>query len=293
MNLPKRGLGRGLGEILGGGKNPAAPGTVREVALDELTRGPWQPRSGTNQETLAELAQTVAARGILQPILVRRAGDKLEIVAGERRWRAARLAGLRTVPVLVREMSVRDAQITALVENIQREDLHPLDQAAAARKILEEFGTPLAKVAETLGMSRPALSNLLRLLSLAPKAKQLLKRNTISAGHARAIAPLPAHLQTRAAEKIIAEDLNVRQAEKLAGRLKAGRTPAKAGRSAVPQGADPDTRMLCEELSALLGVKVSVRQGRGGKGRVELSYRSLDSLDSLLAVLRRAGTGGR
>lgn len=274
----QQGLGRGLGDIFGAaGSNSGLP---REIPVGQLTPGPWQPRQQMNATALGELAQTIEARGVLQPIIVR-PGNKgtFQIIAGERRWRASQLAGLRTVPAIVREFSDRDAMLAALVENIQREDLHVLEQAAAARRIIKELKLPLKQIAPTLGMSRPALSNLLRLLELAAPVRKLLANNAISPGHARAVAGLPADQQATIAKAVIARGLTVRQVEAL------GQTLARPRKKRAAKQ-DPDTARLCAELSAKLGMRVEIHS-RGQHGKLLLHYRNLDSLDSLLKRLRQ------
>lgn len=281
----KPALGRGLGTILGG-SSTSASGLQREEPLTALTPGPWQPRQRMNAAALGELAQTIAARGVLQPIIVRPSGKgskaAFEIIAGERRWRASKLAGLRTVPVVVREFSDRDALLAALIENIQREDLSVLEQATAAQRIVDELKLPLKEAAVALGMSRPALSNLLRLLKLAAPVRQLLADEALSAGHARVIAGLPASAQLSASKAVIARNLTVRQTEALGKLLQQPKQRAPKKKTKV----DADTARLCDELATQLGMRVEITP-RGQRGRLTVHYRSLDSLDTLLRKLRR------
>ena len=279
---PGRGLGRGIGEILGG-RDPADGGRPLELRTDSLRPGPWQPRTRMDPKALKELSQTIGARGVLQPILVRVADGGHEIIAGERRWRAAQMAGLATVPVVVRELSDRDALLVALLENIQREDLHVLEQARAAKRIVDELSISVSEAATSLGMSRPALSNMLRLLTLDPEVSRLLADDAISAGHARAIAALPRGLQARLARSAAEGGLTVRQVEALAARARA---PSKRKGTKGADAQDEDTKILCRELSARLGMRVSI-SGTGSRGKVVVHYRDAEGLDALLKLLRR------
>lgn len=279
MSAKAKGLGRSLGEIFSAGAGDAA-GRALEVPAGRLRPSPFQPRTRIDPKALDELAQTIAARGVLQPILVRPRDGDYEIIAGERRWRAARRAGLASVPVVVKECSDRDAMLAALVENIQRQDLSALEQAAAARNLIKELDASVSDMAQALGMSRPALSNLLRLLKLAPGVRQLLAEERISPGHARAVAAAPAARQLALAREVAARGLTVRQAEELARQAPPRPRPRRE------TAADADTARLCEELSTRLGMRVSIsRRGKGGQ--LTVRYRSHESLDALLALLRR------
>ena len=292
MKKDRRGLGRGLSELLGGSE--AGTGGTREVETGKLQPGPWQPRRKMDKGALAELAETMKKRGVLQPILVQRSeSGALRIIAGERRWRAARLARLKTVPVVVREMNDQDAMLAALIENIQREDLHPLEQAAAAARIVKDLKLSLADAAGELGMSRPALSNLLRLLELAPGVRKLLEAEKITAGHARAVATLPAARAEAIAARAAAEALSVRQTEELVARMQGAKKRKPAGRQLPPAAADQDTASLCEELSGLLGMRVGIQHGKDNRGRLTIDYRSLDSLDELIVMIRRRREKGK
>ncbi len=277
MTKATRGLGKGIGELFGAGSN-----LPQEVPFEQLTASPWQPRQQFDKAALAELAKTITVRGILQPILVRGTGDgKYEIITGERRWRAAKLAGLRTVPIIVREFSDRDVMLAALVENLQREDLHALEQARAARRVIDELGLSLSAVAEALGISRPGLSNLLRLLELDPRTKQMLAANEISAGHARALAALAGEQRNTVARQICNQGLNVRQTEQLVKRVKAKRKP-----QAMPK-TDPDSVLLADKLSMKLGMRVQIKPTSNTDGKMIINYHSLDSLDKLIRLLRK------
>ena len=269
----KRGLGRGFGEIIS--SHASEQGSISELKIGALKPGPFQPRQDMDPKSLGEMARTIAERGILQPILVRPIKSGHEIIAGERRWRAAKLAGLRSVPVVVRELSDRDALLAALVENIQRRDLNALEQATAARRVVKEIGLSITDAARSLGMTRPALSNLLRLLELETSILKMLADSSISAGHARALLALPAATRLKVAKEIVARDLTVRDVE---GRAqKAARARPKTSH---------DTASLCAELSGKLGMRVSIT-GAGKAGKLTISYRSLDSLDALVKLLRK------
>lgn len=283
----KPALGRGLASIFGSTAASGDAGLPREVAHNQLKPGSWQPRQHMDPTALGELATTIANRGVLQPIIVRPSSsggkESFEIIAGERRWRAAKLAGLRSVPVIVREFSDRDALLAALIENIQREDLSVLEQATAAQRVVTELKLNLKDASKALGMSRPALSNLLRLLKLSPPVKEHLAKQSISAGHARVIASLAPKLQLNICNAIVKRNLTVRQTETLAKLLAQGKQTSKQGKQTKM---DPDTARLCDELSAKLGMRVEIA-ARGSRGKLTVHYRSLDSLDTLLKKLRR------
>jgi ParB family chromosome partitioning protein len=274
-----RGLGRGLDALLGAPEDkPEAGERLATLAVDQLQPGRNQPRQRMDPAALADLAESIRAQGVMQPILARPLGDgRYEIVAGERRWRAARMAGLTHVPVLVREVSDRHALAIALIENIQREDLNALEQAAGIQRLIEEFGMTHAQAAEALGRSRAGVTNLLRLLELAPPVQELLREGKLEMGHARALAALPALRQIELAREAAARGLSVRQVERRAAR--AGRAPARAAR------ADRDVARLEEEVSQRLGTAVRIRPGRRGGGHVVIAYRTLDELEALLARL--------
>lgn len=280
--MTKKGLGRGLAEVFGA--DPITEGATREVPIDDLSPGPWQPRQRITKENLTELTATIRQRGVLQPLLVQQGPEGFRIVAGERRWRAAKLANLTTIPVVVKEMSDRDAMFAAMIENMQREDLHVLDQATAARRIMGEMKLSVTKVSEELGMSRPALSNLLRLLELAPSARVLLEKNQLTAGHARAIVGLPKHQQEAVASRVASNGLTVRQTEQLVEKLKSAKKKKKTKKG----GIDSDIVSLCNDLSERLGMRVEINPARGNKGKLVINYRSLDSLDRLIKIIQRS-----
>lgn len=288
MSLKKRGLGRGLDALLGGAVLPAGiggdqrgAGTLQNLPVEFLQRGKYQPRKDINPEKLQELADSIKAQGIVQPIVARRLdNEKYEIVAGERRWRAAQLAGLADVPVLVKELDERSALAIALIENIQRQDLNPLEEADALKRLLEEFGLTHQQVAEAVGRSRVAVTNLLRLLELQPEVKQLLRDGKLEMGHARALLGLPADKQIAAAHRIAIAGMTVRAAEQLAKDLQADKQlPAAPAR-------DPDTVRLQNHLTERLGARVVINHQGNGGGKLVINYTSLDELDG---VLKRIG----
>jgi ParB family chromosome partitioning protein len=283
--VKRGGLGRGLDALMGVG-----PGTqggddqtrLSTLSIELLQRGRFQPRIDMRQDTLQELADSITAQGMVQPIVVRAlpAGG-YEIVAGERRWRAAQLAGLQEVPVLIRELPDRAAMAVALVENIQREDLNPLEEAAALKRLVEEIGLTHQEVAAAVGRSRAAVSNLLRLLELAEPVQTMLRERRLEMGHARALLPLANHEQERIAQQVERRGLSVRETELLVRRVLEGqRAPA------APMSVDPDIRALQERLSTRLGARVSFQHSTSGKGKLVIHYGSVDELDGILEHLK-------
>lgn len=279
MVKPK-GLGRGLDALLAGDDSPAASDALRMVEIGQLKPGKYQPRTQMDQESLADLAASIKAQGIMQPILVRETGDKLEIIAGERRWRASQLAGLQEVPVLVREIPDEAALAMALIENIQREDLNPLEEANGIKRLIDEFGMTHQAAADAVGRSRTAVTNLLRLLNLAKPVQDLVMQGGIDMGHARALLSLEGARQIAIAEQIAQGGLSVREAEALVKR--ASSAPARSPTRQV----DKDVERLQEELSDLLGAEVQIQAGSNGKGKVSIRYHSLDQLDGLISAMR-------
>ena len=284
--VKQRGLGRGLDALLGGEEPTVAAGeeTLRHIAIDMLQPGKYQPRTRMDQEALRELADSIKAQGVMQPILARPvAGGRFEIVAGERRWRAARIAGLSSVPALVREIPDQQALAAALIENIQREDLNPIEAAVGIQRLIQEFSMTHATAAEALGRSRTAVTNLLRLLELAPPVRELLAQGKLDMGHARALLALPPARQVEFAREIAAKQLSVREVEKRVG----GEIRKPAPR--VPH-TDRDIARLEEDLSNRLGTTVNIKAGaKKGSGKLVITYKSLDQLDALLAKLTRSG----
>lgn len=267
MSAKARGLGRGLDALL-----PKVDRATQMVPLAKLTPSAFQPRVRMDDAKVAELAASVAAKGVLQPLLVRPAGDRFEIVAGERRFRAAQKAGLSSVPVVVRELSDQETLEVAVVENLQREDLTAIEEAQAYRRLME-FGLDQAGVARAVGKSRSAVANTLRLLSLPEGARTALEAGEISAGHARAILAQPEEDRDWALDQITARGLTVRQAEAL-------RRPAAGPKRSASDGR---YRQLEEDLERHAGTMVRVRGGR--RGRIELHFRSREELERLLELL--------
>ncbi len=283
MNKAK-GLGRGLDALLGG-EGSARRDAQASLPVGAIRPGKYQPRTHMDEQALKELAASIRAQGLMQPLLVRpvggtQGGDQYELIAGERRWRAAQLAGLTEVPVLVREVPDSAALAMALIENIQREDLNPIEQAGGVQRLIEEFRMTHEQAADAIGRSRSATTNLLRLLKLAKPVQAMLMRGALEMGHARALLPLDSARQIETANRVVARRLSVRECEALAARLLRG--PAARRR----QRTDRDLARLEEEISQRLGTTVQIRPGRKGSGRIVLRYSGLDHLDQLLKKLR-------
>jgi ParB family chromosome partitioning protein len=279
-----RGLGRGLDALLGAGdERQMQSETLRSLPIEALQPGKYQPRTRMDQEALGELAESIKAQGVMQPILVRPvAEERYEIIAGERRWRAARIAGLNTVPALVRDVPDRQALAVSLIENIQREDLNPLEEATGIQRLVQEFGMTHAAASEALGRSRSGVTNLLRLLDLAPPVRELLADGRLDMGHARALLALPVGRQIELAREAAERGLSVREVER-----RAGRTSATASTSRERKH-DHDVGRLEAELSDRLGTTVQIKSAaKPGAGRLVISYSSLDQLDALLGKLAR------
>jgi ParB family chromosome partitioning protein len=282
-----KGLGRGLDALLGGDDTPA-PASAQadrqsELKIEQLQPGKYQPRSHMDEAALKELAASIKAQGIMQPILVRPvAGGRFEIIAGERRWRASKIAGLATVPVLIREVADNAALAMALIENIQREDLNPLEQAIGIQRLVNEFGATHDQAADMVGRSRSAVTNLLRLLGLTAPIRELLQGGKLDMGHARALLALAGMQQIEAARAVVSKNLSVRDTEKLVGQLLRGK-PAKVSAKAP----DRDVMRLEEDLAQKLGTKVQLKSGSKGRGSLVIQYTSLAQLDAILARLNR------
>ncbi len=305
MSGRKGGLGRGLDSLLGVASQKKQVGNSADnlvsdheavnrsdaqnaqqhsekypdtLPIEQLQRGQYQPRREIKQETLEELAESIRAQGIIQPIVVRPISDsQYEIIAGERRWRAAQLAQLQQVPVIVREVSDRDAMAFALIENIQREDLNPIDEALALQRLVQEFGLTQQAAAEAVGRSRVAVTNLLRLLNLHEKVRAMVEQGQLEMGHARTLLALEGGQQLEAAEQVVHSGLSVRETEKLVQRLL---NPVQEKPARI---VDPDVEALQNRLSEQLGAAVTIRQGAKGKGKITIQYNSLDELDGILA----------
>ena len=284
-NKRKTGLGRGLDALLASSKNPesessqATNSELQTLATNQLQPGQYQPRTIMDEDKLQELADSIESQGIVQPIVVRQISTrKYEIVAGERRWRAAQLAKLTEVPVLVKDIDDQQTIAMALIENIQREDLNPLEEALALARLIKEFSLTHAQAAEAVGRSRVAVSNLLRLLDLSDEVKKLLNDDLLEMGHARCLLGLEKSRQSQAAQEIVAKKLTVRQAEALVNSIK-NPTP-KPAKSTSNKSAD--VRQLEQQLSEQLCTQVTVKQKSGGKGQLVIDYHNSDELQGIL-----------
>ncbi len=282
MNPPKmKGLGRGLDALLAANNTPDSQ-RQDNLPVMVLQPGKYQPRTRMDPGSLEELAASIKVQGLIQPISVRPVGGgRYEIIAGERRWRASQLAGLSEVPVLIRDIPDDAALAMSLIENIQREDLNPLEEAAGVQRLIDEFSMTHQQAADAVGRSRPATSNLLRLLQLAKPAQDMLMAGDIEMGHARALLPLPKSEQGRVAARIVDRGFSVREAERLVART-LNPPPQKAG----AKTADRDLLRLEEELSDALGATVKIAANRKGAGSVTIRFASLDQLDGLLNRLK-------
>ena len=280
-----KGLGRGLDALLAGNETQGRE-QQRSLPVGNLQPGKYQPRTRMDNAALEDLAASIRAQGLMQPILVRPVGDKpgedrFEIVAGERRWRAAQMAGLREVPTLIREIPDDSALAMALIENIKRENLNPLEEAQGLQRLIDEFSMTHQQAADAVGRSRPAASNLLRLLQLVAPVQELLMRSEIDMGHARALLPLSGALQIQLAQRVVQKGLSVRETERLAQHsLK----PPKEPESRQP---DRDVLRLQEEISDFLGAHVEIRTNKKGAGKIQIEFGNLDQLEGILQRLRQ------
>jgi len=309
MAAKKRGLGRGLDALLGQAARPAedaaaahrpelravagdtaaaaepvtGDNALRTLPVDIIQRGKYQPRIDMHQESLQDLADSIREQGVVQPIVVRAIGaGHYEIIAGERRWRAAQLAGLHDIPAVVREVDDRGAIAIALIENIQRENLNPIEEARALKRLVDEFEVTHEEAAHAVGRSRAAVSNLLRLLDLEEVVREMVERRELEMGHARALLALSGRRQIEAARQVVGRGLTVRATE---GLVKSLQRPVDAARP-VTVKKDPNIQQLESSLADRLGASVRLRPGRGGKGKLEISYNSLDELDGILEHIR-------
>ena len=286
MAVKKRGLGRGLDALLGQpNSNEKTEGSqdqlLRDLPVDLIQRGKYQPRRDMDPQALEELAQSIKAQGVMQPIVVRPiAGERYEIIAGERRWRATQQAGLDSIPAVIREVPDEAAIAMALIENIQREDLNPIEEAIALQRLQQEFELTQQQVADAVGKSRVTITNLLRLMSLPDDVKLLLERGDIEMGHARALLGLPTEQQTEAARQVVARGLTVRQTEALVRQWLNPRRDTSDIRS------NPDIDRLQQDLAERIGAEVKIQHGAKGKGRLVISYNSLDELDGVLMHIK-------
>ncbi len=282
MSKVNKGLGRGLDALLSGGVGMAeAEDVLRDLNVNQLRPGKYQPRSHMDEAALNELAASIKAQGVMQPILVREVSGGYEIIAGERRWRASQRAGLAQVPVLVRKVPDSVALAMALIENIQRENLNPLEEATGIQRLIDEFKMTHQTAADAVGRSRSAATNLLRLLKLPQPVQDLLSAGKLDMGHARAILALESGAQQiTAANKIAAEGLSVREAEQLVQKLS---QPQHAHDK--PKTVDRDILSLQERIAERLGTKVGIMHGAKGSGKLVIEYRTLDQLDDVLDKL--------
>lgn len=285
MVKPNKGLGRGLDALLSG--NIKEQGDVlRDLAVGQLKPGKYQPRSRMDEASLNELAASIRAQGVMQPILVRMLEDgSHEIIAGERRWRAAQLAGLSQVPVLVRKVADNAALAMALIENIQREDLNPLEEAVGIQRLIDEFQMTHQAAADAVGRSRSAASNLLRLLKLSQPVQAMLMEGELDMGHARALLALEGAMQIAAANKIVLNGFSVREAEKL---VQNELTPA-VKREAKKTAPNRDIARLQEKMADRLGAKVAIQHKAKGGGKLVIEYKTLEQLEGVLAIMGMSG----
>ena len=275
-----KGLGRGLDALLAGNETPGKE-QQRALPVGRLQPGKYQPRTQMDSASLEELAASIRVQGLMQPILVRPVGeDRFEIVAGERRWRAAQMAGLTEVATLIREIPDESALAMALIENIQRENLNPLEEAQGLQRLIDEFAMTHQQAADAVGRSRPAASNLLRLLQLAAPVQELLMSGKIDMGHARALLPLSGVLQVQLAQRVVHKGLSVRDAERLAQQA------LKPPKDVEAQKPDRDVLRLQDELSDVLGAQVQIRTNRKGAGKIQIEFGDLDQLEGILQRLR-------
>src|SRR5690348_510165 len=288
MSLPKKGLGRGLSALIPGASEPRIE-TDNEalsfrVEVDRITPSPFQPRRTFDEAKIEELASSIRNQGIIQPLVVRRNGDAYELIAGERRWRAAMRAGLTHVPIVVRDASDHEALQLALIENLQREDLNPIEEANGYRRLLEEFRWSQEEMAEKVGKSRPAIANSMRLLSLPTEVQQEVSSGNLPAGQARALLGLHTEaLMISACREVIAKGLSTRETEKMVRHLVAGRKRRRA-----PLATDPDLKTIIEELQRALGTRVRlIPKPRTNKGRIEIEYYTLPDLERIIQTITK------
>lgn len=310
MAAKKRGLGRGLDSLLSGSIRPPEPAEIKPAPVDApvssavdqpatsttpghqlrnlpvefIKPGKYQPRTDLRPESLEELANSIRSQGVMQPIVVRQTGDKqFEIIAGERRWRASQIAGLDTIPVIIREVPDEAAVAMALIENIQRENLNPVEEATALKRLQDEFELTQQEVADAVGKSRSSVANLLRLMTLVPEVRTYLEHGDLEMGHARALLALKENAQIEAARTVISRALSVRQTEALVRKLLNSK---QSEGDSVNASQDPDIRHLQDKLAEKLGAQVHIQHSAKGKGRLILKYNSLDELDGILSHIK-------
>jgi ParB family chromosome partitioning protein len=282
--MRKKRLGRGLGSLIGNideltqvSEQDRASG-LRELDVDRIQRGKYQPRQNFDQQSLQELADSIRSQGIVQPIVVRPEGDHFELVAGERRWRAAQIAGLQKIPAVIRELDGKSAAAISLIENIQREDLNPLEESQALMRLIDEFDLTHQQVADSVGRSRASVSNLLRLLDLADPVKDLVNRGLLDMGHARALLGLIRHDQIEVGNIVVNRGLSVRETEALVKQALKGGPKKKP----VVQEPDPDIRRLETRISEKLGAAVKIKSGKQGSGQLIVSFHNSEELEGIL-----------
>ena len=291
MAAKKRGLGeRGLGALLAGSKVNLDQelkdhdGELREVPIDLIQRGRYQPRRDMDPAALQELADSIRQQGVMQPVVVRPIAEgRYELIAGERRWRATQMAGLDSIPAIIRDVSDEAAIAMALIENIQRENLNPIEEAFALQRLQDEFGLTQAQVAEAVGKSRTTITNLLRLIGLSEDVRIMLEHGDLEMGHGRAMLTLAPELQMQVAKQVVAKSLSVRQTEALVRRVQQETPDSKSRKKGV---VDPNIRALQDDLAERLGARVSIDHGQRGKGKLVIEYSSLDELDGILGHIK-------
>jgi len=291
MAAKKRGLGeRGLGALLQGSRVNLNPETVdqdgefREIPVDLIQRGRYQPRRDMDPAGLQELADSIRQQGVMQPVVVRPIAEgRYELIAGERRWRATQLAELDRIPAIIRDVPDEAAIAMALIENIQRENLNPIEEAFALQRLQDEFELTQAQVAEAVGKSRTTITNLLRLISLTEDVRVMLEHGDLEMGHGRAMLTLPPEQQVHVARQVVGKSLSVRQTEALVRRIQQEKPAAEVEAS---KAQDPNIRALQDDLSDRLGARVSIAHGKRGKGKLVIEYTSLDELDGILGHIR-------
>ena len=296
MAAKKRGLGKGLEALLGAGATVGSAvadattaeqgngdGELKNLPVDILQRGVYQPRIDMKADTLEELANSIRAQGVVQPIVVRPiGGGKYEIIAGERRWRATQLAGLHEIPAVIRDVPDQAAMAMGLIENIQREELNPMEEAQALYRLIEEFGLTHQQTADAVGRSRVSVSNLLRLLGLNEDVKRMLENGDLEMGHARALLGLSGDQQSEVARNVVDKGMSVRETERLVKRTLEG-SPSGAAKE---KKSDPDINRLEQELGERIGARVAIQHGAKGKGKLVINYNSLDELDGILEHIK-------
>lgn len=279
--LNKRGLGKGLGALIPESEEPDK-NSIIEIKITDIEANEMQPRKSFDDETLADLSESIKEHGVVQPIIVRKLGNSYQIIAGERRWRAARMAGKRTIPAIVKECSNLEVMELALIENLQREDLNSIEEAQAYKSLIEEYNMTQEEISKKIGKSRPAIANSLRLLQLPQEIKNMIEEGKVTQGHARALLAIGSEKkQLEMAEKIINQQLNVRQIEKLVKETKHQKKKEKP-----LNNFQIEINQLEERLKAVLGTKVTI-QHKNNKGKIEIEYYSNEDLDRILELLEK------